>query len=537
VSKYHGPTSEYRGLFEVNENLWTSIVKRLKNAAASTGDEALEISIAQRASLRRSLVAPCRVDFGPFQIGFISSPSGMTAIAPPRPRPGVSLPMGVKVPQPGREQNLPWTVKEDEELHRCAVRFGTNWILAARLLSGYDDVVLVSRQAPGTRRLPRAARSCREHWQVLARNNPLLANEVRQSERLQRENGAFKPEEQTGEVVSYRRAALPASSPFGEVTESSVTGKLVEEFLIMPATDTHGEQKRKDEKNALPPADDVIVSDDAKQSPGSKVTGSEEPLGMDIEASSDEKPESPTKKRRSFSAIVAARANRKTAPMAIPGMGDGNQPTVAPSHPSHLQSVQSSIAASWTNARTDMWPLQLLDAADRQRASVATAAAAAAAAAAAPAPAGNSTRQHASVSSSSSSSRGPTNVSGGASTASSASQYHPHHHHHHHMAQSSSGAVPRRMSNSAQHPHPLPLPPPPLSNSARAMMVGPNRGAMQSFAPPQQQQQQPVPSAAARQQQQHPLPPPPSQKSQQQQQQQQKQQTQQKQPPIKSNKL
>jgi hypothetical protein len=43
-----------------------------------------------------------------------------------------------------------------------------------------------------------------------------------------------------------------------------------------------------------------------------------------------------------------------------------NQPV--PSHPSHMQSVQASVAAQWSSGRTEMWPLQILDFADKQRA-------------------------------------------------------------------------------------------------------------------------------------------------------------------------
>ena len=80
-------------------------------------------------------------------------------------------------------------------------------------------------------------------------------------------------------------------------------------------------------------------------------------------------------KRRAFAALNLAKEKRK-APPAVPGMESGSMPVVAPSHPSHDLSVQEAVAASRPNGgSTDMWPLQLLDIADRQRAAAAAAAA------------------------------------------------------------------------------------------------------------------------------------------------------------------
>lgn len=77
-------------------------------------------------------------------------------------------------------------------------------------------------------------------------------------------------------------------------------------------------------------------------------------------------------KRRSFSAISIARSRRQVFPITIPGMDmGGNQAGhPVPSHPSHMQSVQRSVAAH-SSGRTEMWPLQILDLADRQRSNAA----------------------------------------------------------------------------------------------------------------------------------------------------------------------
>lgn len=75
------------------------------------------------------------------------------------------------------------------------------------------------------------------------------------------------------------------------------------------------------------------------------------------------------KKRRSFSAISIARSRRQVFPITIPGVDvGGNQAGhPVPSHPSHMQSVQISVQAQWASGRAEMWPLQILDLADKQR--------------------------------------------------------------------------------------------------------------------------------------------------------------------------
>jgi len=74
-------------------------------------------------------------------------------------------------------------------------------------------------------------------------------------------------------------------------------------------------------------------------------------------------------KRRSFTPISISRSRRQIFPITIPGVDVGvNQVShPVPSHHSHMQSVQISVAAQWANGRTEMWPLQILDLADKQR--------------------------------------------------------------------------------------------------------------------------------------------------------------------------
>lgn len=332
--------------FEQGIIQFTSIVQELK-AGSNTGDAARVLATAQRSTLRRSLVSPCRVDFGPFAGGFLASPAGMTGISPPRSRLGVSLPMGVKVTQAMHDQAQPsWTIEEDKLLQDAAVRYGMNWIIVARALNGVEGFLVtdaeVGRPACRLARSPRSARQCRDRWQSLARSQPSLASEVRKSEKILREN-ALRRVDSMGkeEVVVVRCATL---GPIGS------GGKFV--LLSRPSL-----------------YDESIATDNDKMEVDSRPTDDNLPTPMEPVA--NETKASPLPPKRSFSILRAAMAKRQVTPLTIPGIPPGGQPNQpVPSHPSHMQSVQSSVAAQWSNGRTEMWPLQILDCADKHRAAV-----------------------------------------------------------------------------------------------------------------------------------------------------------------------
>jgi hypothetical protein len=306
---------------------FTSIIKRIDSADSATGNEAILAASVQKAALRRSLTAPSRVDFGPFQSGFLSSPSGMTSIVPPRPRGGVSLPMGVKVPPPTRGPHAAWTKKEEDTLKKGVLRFGSNWVLAARIVSGVQDLETRSGESLILHQQPRAGRSCREHWHAMARNDPSLARDLRQVERLQREK---------------------ASRQFGATDSSS--SETIHVFKRKAASEddlTSGIPS----KNFLVP----LLSDDVE------MRGNEPSAeGSVVESSVERKP-------RSFSAMKAAKAKMIHRSRSIPGLKSGSPPTISPSHSSHMQAIQKSPTAQWFGGRTDLWPIQFLDAADRHR--------------------------------------------------------------------------------------------------------------------------------------------------------------------------
>ncbi|KAL7563718.1 hypothetical protein ACA910_020408 [Epithemia clementina (nom. ined.)] len=335
VSKPLGRSQIFRSDFEADPAIWTSVVKRLKNSNAATGDEAVEVANAQSTDLHRSLSAPTRVDFGPFKSGFLYLPSGMTAISPPRPSVGVTLPMGVKLPQTIKDQLVPWTVQEEVLLKSTIMRFGTNFTLSSRVLSGLQDVLTVSRQPQVVRNVSRAAKSCKDHWQILTRSDPGLAMEVKRVERTQRESSTLKFCEPYEPHVRHEIVGTRHDT-------SDMTGGRQSVLVLLVSKETSDEVSMTTKETS-----------EGLGTPGEKGCSSQADVA----------------RRRSFSAIASARKKIQEGPNAIPGITEGGSQNIAPSHSSHMQSVQSSVASSWTSGRTEMWPLQFLDAADRFRAS------------------------------------------------------------------------------------------------------------------------------------------------------------------------
>ena len=329
-------TSGYRDILHADPTLWTSVVKRLKNRQSHTGDEAIEVSMVQRASLRRSVMAPSRVDFGPFQCGFLACPSGMSAVGPPRPRVGVSLPMGVKVASTVHENSRMWLPADDEKIQTLLLRYGMNWTLISRALSGFDGKALDHGGLDTHSTVIRAARSCREHWQLSIRANPIYAKDVRTAELAHREKAEMSIEEGAdGEGVTYHRVTVPASVGYERDHVLLVEGPEIaqEASNDEDAMDVDSPEKKTDEEPA-PVADAPAIH------PSSG-------------------------KPRSFAAFVTAKAKKKTIPRIIPGVVAGTPPSMVASHASHQQALQASPGASWLGNRSAMWPLQMLEAIDQ----------------------------------------------------------------------------------------------------------------------------------------------------------------------------
>jgi len=344
--------------------VWTNAVMRLAASNAKTGDKARMTSTSQRVSLRRSLVSPCRVDFGPFHVGYLSPPGGMTGISPPRTRVGISLPMGVKVPQHNREQHQqssastypePWTDQEDRKLKNCVTRFGFNWHMASRAVTGVLDGDL-PRSIPnqtmtGKSVSPvfRSARQCRERWQLLAKTQPFLGKEVRRVERTSREMAGRTPGEVPKSLGGILRKLVEARKA---TSKDDGAGQDVSD--LKGALFSHSFEARLAEPNNYKNSKNTTLLFGPallKVTASHKSSGSTAKSGINIE--------------RKKTALNTAGQKRQRVAISIPGCV-GNDPAtlqVVQSHQSHAHSVRAASSSS----RGELWPLQLLDLAEKQR--------------------------------------------------------------------------------------------------------------------------------------------------------------------------
>jgi hypothetical protein len=433
--KHHLPVQSFAGSFRGNPIFWTSVAKRLRNRAAATGDEVVELADSQALAFHQSYVSPCRVDFGPFQSGFQASVSGMTSALPIRPRLGVSLPMGVKLPS-HRDPLRTWSKESQDGLRVAVEQFGTNWILVSRFICGYRDIgSFLSRS-----RTPRSPRSCRDQWQTL----PLAQREVStKHKQLQDANAGIRQDVSQSEVLT---------------AITGIHGNGMALTFLLPS--------------GLDKLEDSVPGAEMHSSAGLET---EEPKG------------------RRFDRIMAAKAKSESVSMQIPGLSsDGSPPPIVSSHPSHMQAVQTSAASSWSNGRTEMWPLQLLDAADRYKSSLALSVGASAASMPAP--------HHASSRSSSASNPNPrpnggsrAAVSGSGSLAAGSSAPYVRGQQHPRLAAPSGGPIaphppaPQLRPQSFAIPPPkqlVPLPPHPPSALAVPLPHPPADGGTHPSAPP-----------------------------------------------------
>jgi hypothetical protein len=348
---------------------WTSIVQELGPGAA-TGDTALSLSNTQLLEFKKSVVSPRRVDFGPFESGFLASPSGMNGVSSPRSRVGVSLPMGVKMIKYVREQTQSeWSSADDNLLHRTAKKFGMNWLLVATELSGFEGVVVNEAVTDGEVVRPciaRSARQCRDRWLALSRST----DDSRKTERILRENGTGRPIQGSADKSMMRGGNCEVR------TQQGLSFLSTSSFFV---ESNSGDETKAITQTTADSGNDSTLSLEAKMDTESSERGP--PLSVDsgdnnitsmaqdVEMGDANLPPALPKNTRSFSAISAAKSKRRIPlPLSNPALASGSPPNhpVAP-HPSHIQSVQASLTAQWASGRTEMWPLQILDLTDKQR--------------------------------------------------------------------------------------------------------------------------------------------------------------------------
>lgn len=349
-----------------------SIVMELKDDLTTGGVSGTKSSVQ-----KKSPVSPRCVDFGAFEVGYLSSPSGMIGTPTTRCRVGVSLPMGVKLMKPTKhqEKSSVWNVRDDKILEATVKKFGMNWLLVASATSGFEHAVIrsdLSGIENITPSVAKSARQCRDRWQLLTQGRPSLSDAVhrRLSSSDTINNLQLTDPEQKVLVYSAENVNIICKSDdfFKPPETKDWTSTKDTNDADCSSTNDEGISTAK-EAEAASPRITVDKKDNAEIS---------DPISMQVEKTSpsatvDVQMPEPSKitkpKRRSFSAISIARSRRQVFPVTIPGVDvNTNQPGhPVPSHPSHMQSVQLSVAAQWASGRTEMWPLQILDLADKQR--------------------------------------------------------------------------------------------------------------------------------------------------------------------------
>ena len=320
---------------------WERAFHRLDSAVNKTGDAARRMSENQRAKILIS-ESTSPVDFGPFATGYISSPYATNRALPPTPRIGITLPMGVKIPHRSREQQVqPWDESDDAKLKEMVLRYGSSWHLVAGGMytsTGLDILTEAAKSGHG----PRSPGQCQERWQYLVRRKASLAEELNATEQMLRKNAVTRPILQDiNEVGARRIASIPKRFSKEDARKSNPsTLKLTsteDSFsLVLPSSLFPEESNEKESSKA---------GDDGKLDMV-KVRG-----------------------KKSFAAFRSAAKKKIDLPLTIPGAMSGEKPSLVGSDPSHAQSVQAAVSGSSSAGRTEMWPLQIIDLAEKQRAS------------------------------------------------------------------------------------------------------------------------------------------------------------------------
>jgi hypothetical protein len=327
LSASEGTKPGFQSTYSVRRS-WTSACYRL-SASTKTGDAACLMSEGQ---LTKMQTTPSPVDFGPFVVGYVASPYALSSTTST----GIALPMGVKISyRTGKQPMQPWKKLEDTKLQAKILRYGLNWHLVARAIngSGVEEIIPDSGKDSATTRKdslvrspPRSPAQCQERWQYLVRHKPGVAEELSRVERMRRKNAVTRPTSAVdSHDVARRLVALPKI--FGKEDAGEPLS------LVLPCC-LLSEKKNTDE---------VMTDIYAK---------------LDV---------TKARAKRSFAAFRRAADKKYVVPMPIPGSVSGEMPSVVASHPSHSKSVQAAVAAT-SGGLAEMWPLQILDLADKQRA-------------------------------------------------------------------------------------------------------------------------------------------------------------------------
>ena len=319
--------------YSINRS-WMRACYKLNSSAGQTGDSALLVSRRQQIKMA---TCPAPVDFGPFVAGYISPSYSVCSALPRGAVAGISLPMGVKLPRRSTERKMQsWTPNEEKKLKESVLRYGLNWHLVATALNSFDfeEMQRNSRMedsaAPFPCRQSRSPEQCRERWTHLVELDPDLVGKLRGAERSRHDSAVLKPTREKIASNAVRRVDKKVASGIASVDESNdvVSILLPSSFFL--------------EKDG----DEVMTSNQSTCGDAS-IKG---------------------RGKKSFAALRHAAKNAVEVHLPIPGSTSGEKPTLVVPHASHAQAVQAAIANT-SGGKSDLWPLQILDIADKHRTS------------------------------------------------------------------------------------------------------------------------------------------------------------------------
>lgn len=366
VSSGSGPGIPIKSTVRLDTGDSSSRFIKIVQAASSGGRSGFQSWHTDQSSLQNTLILSRRVDFGPFQAGFLASPDGVIQPANVLSRVGVSLPMGVKIKHAniGASVDRAWAANDSNLLEEAAKRFGSNWKLVARVLSGLEGIAFLRLEEGEEQMIDSVLKSsvqCRTTWQLMLGSRPSLTREIFDSEKLFRV--IFNKDTQEGMKLDGTSAKIFQKDGICVLHSLSTTPRDDENQLSCDSADVD----MLEEKQGTGGIDSEDINDESqemdKDGDSKKVTKANHE-GMHTDTTKSEE-----NSCSSFAAVFAASKKKIQMPIQIPGIVPGEPlGPPAPSHPSHMHSVQSSITAQWAQGRTEMWPLQILDLADKQRA-------------------------------------------------------------------------------------------------------------------------------------------------------------------------
>eukprot|EP00559_Dactyliosolen_fragilissimus_P007515 CAMPEP_0184869828 /NCGR_PEP_ID=MMETSP0580-20130426/35444_1 /TAXON_ID=1118495 /ORGANISM="Dactyliosolen fragilissimus" /LENGTH=1131 /DNA_ID=CAMNT_0027371567 /DNA_START=896 /DNA_END=4291 /DNA_ORIENTATION=- len=284
--------------------------------------------------------------FGPFNISYIQQfAPNFNKLTKPRIRDGIGLPMGVKIPQHSKDatdgsnplsisHNEEWTDDESKYLIKYANGFGSNWHVVSHAITYNHGGGISINSACHDRALRcsaiRSARQCREKYESLP--DDLKLSPESEDEFQNKDIPYYSPSLKS--QINLRPENILSLSSSGDTSNNNTPSKFeINTSIIL------------DPKNTIP---------------------SIRKRKYDLDRN--------THIKEAFKRLKKSSTKRQCITLTIPGVNTGSKEISIqqPSHPSHAQSVQAAVAQSAGSSglipkRPEMWPLQFLDLAEKQK--------------------------------------------------------------------------------------------------------------------------------------------------------------------------